>query len=312
MRMSWRSGRAGVKRGPAQRACMNLELHGAGPNRQRRNVWLASHRTDCGCLVLTLRMEDRVNSAIIPAKSCVEFLAILNERLKEIWEFGMKVSEKSLELNIGAELLARLRGPMNMPKAYLRGLTQREEGKEGVDLFAHLSTTTRLFAFQFKAPRGPSEDLPYIFTLSRKQHSLLHTLAKDHPRAVHYVLPFYVSTRKLVRDVPNLFRDTWLLPAAPLDVHTVFSDQKTKRIRCVPGTAYINPEYEMKNLGKVVLSWEDGIRPGRFAEWYRELCLQAKELYDDSPRRNPQIVRGMRITIVERGLLGSRAKPLET
>ena len=39
----------------------------------------------------------------------------------------MKVSEKSLELNVGAELLALLRGPWGMPKAYLWGLTQREE-----------------------------------------------------------------------------------------------------------------------------------------------------------------------------------------
>ena len=212
----------------------------------------------------------------------------------------MKVSEKSLELNVGAELLAQLRGPMNMPKAYLRGLTQREESRSGVDFFVQLPPTVRLFAFQFKAPRGRSDNLPYRFTLSRKQHRLLHALAKNKPGGVHYVFPFYGSTRKLVRHVPNLAQDTWLLPAAPLDVSTVFSGQKTKRIRCVPGTAFINPEYEMKNLGKVVLSWEDGVRPGRFAEWYRELRLQAKELYDDSPRRNPQVVRGLRITIVER------------
>lgn len=213
----------------------------------------------------------------------------------------MKVSEKSLELNVGAELLARLRGPMNMPKAYLRGLTQREESRNGVDFFVQLPPTVRIFAFQFKAPRGPSDNLPYRFTLSRKQHGLLHSLAQNDPDAVHYVLPFYVSTRKLVRYVPNLVQDTWLLPAAPLDVRSVFAGQKTKRIRCVPGTAYINPEYEMKNLGKVMLSWEGGIRPSRFAEWYRDLRLQAKELYDNSPRRNPQVVRGLRITIVERG-----------
>ena len=45
----------------------------------------------------------------------------------------MKVSEKSLELNVGAELLAMMRGPWGMPKAYLRGLTQREEKQQGVD-----------------------------------------------------------------------------------------------------------------------------------------------------------------------------------
>jgi hypothetical protein len=39
----------------------------------------------------------------------------------------MKVPEKSLELNVGAELLNLFRGPRRMPKAYLRGLIQRSE-----------------------------------------------------------------------------------------------------------------------------------------------------------------------------------------
>jgi hypothetical protein len=50
----------------------------------------------------------------------------------------MKVSEKSLELNVGAELLASLRSTPRFTKAYLRGLTQREERQEGVDFFARL------------------------------------------------------------------------------------------------------------------------------------------------------------------------------
>jgi hypothetical protein len=34
----------------------------------------------------------------------------------------MKVSEESLELNVGAELLGAFRGNWGLPKAYLRGL----------------------------------------------------------------------------------------------------------------------------------------------------------------------------------------------
>jgi len=71
----------------------------------------------------------------------------------------MKVSEKSLELNIGAEILNILR--TKMPKAYLRGLTQAEENKEGPDFFAQLNANVRLFAFQFKAPHGEKESSPY-------------------------------------------------------------------------------------------------------------------------------------------------------
>jgi hypothetical protein len=69
----------------------------------------------------------------------------------------MKVSEKSLELNVGAELLAMMRGPWGMPKAYLRGLTQREEKQQGVDFFVQLGPNARIFAFQFKAPKGRQE-----------------------------------------------------------------------------------------------------------------------------------------------------------
>lgn len=48
----------------------------------------------------------------------------------------MEMSEKSLELNVGAEMLGLLRGPWGMPKGYLRGLTQREEKQERVDFFS--------------------------------------------------------------------------------------------------------------------------------------------------------------------------------
>ena len=142
--------------------------------------------------------------------------------------------------------------------------------------------------------------MPYTFTLGRHQHSSLHALAQQDPGAVHYVFPFYVSTQKLVQDVPNLAGDTWLLPVAPLDLPTVFAGQKTKRVQCYPGTAVVNPEYPMKNLTELKLSWEDGIRPYQFAEWYRELRRHVSDLVDRPSRMNPHIVRGLRVMIVAR------------
>lgn len=213
----------------------------------------------------------------------------------------MKVSEKSLELNVGAELLNWLRGPMmKMPKAYLRGLTQREEKQSGVDFFVNLSKNIRIFAFQFKAPRGPFDGLPYKFTLNRNQHDALHKLAVSAPDAVHYVLPFYVLTDKLMRDVPHLARDTWLLPVAPMNTPTVFSNQKTKRVHCYPRVTCVNPEYEMKSLSEATLSWEAGVKPGNFAEWYSELRRHNKELNITGSRMSPMIVRGMRIVIIDK------------
>src|SRR6267154_586624 len=123
----------------------------------------------------------------------------------------MKVSEKSLELNIGAELLALMRGSWGMPKAYLRGLTQKEEKQEGVDFFARLPSSARIFAFQFKAPKGTTESIPYKYTLVREQHQPLYQLSQAAPSGVFYVFPFYVTIPKLQSHVPQLFQDTWLI-----------------------------------------------------------------------------------------------------
>ena len=58
-----------------------------------------------------------------------------------------------------------------MPKAYLRGLTQQEERREGADFFANLPGDIRIFAFQFKAPRGPIDGL---LRISRQSCHRLH------------------------------------------------------------------------------------------------------------------------------------------
>ena len=162
----------------------------------------------------------------------------------------MKISEKSLELNVGAELLNVLRGSWGMKKAYLRGLTQREERQEGVDFFAQLSPTARIFAFQFKAPKGQNDQIPYRFTLVGKQHEPLHALALQASLpAVFYGLPFYASHKKLQCHVPNLIQDTWLLPIAPMVPSQVFGTNKTKVVHCHPGIAVVNPDARTDRRG---------------------------------------------------------------
>jgi len=210
----------------------------------------------------------------------------------------MRVSEKSLELNVGAELLARLRGPLKMRKAYLRGLTQREESKTGVDFFAQLPTSHRIFAFQFKAPIGPTEGCPYKFTINREQHTRLHRLALREPQAVFYVLPFYASTHKLEQHLPDLARDTWLLPVEPLTVRDVFNSQRTKRVHCYPGTAMVNPVFDMQNLPDLAVSREQGIPPESFHEWYQQVRRHDRGPEDNASRMSPHIVRGLRVMIV--------------
>ena len=207
----------------------------------------------------------------------------------------MKVSEKSLELNVGAELLNALRCRWGMRKAYLRGLTQREEHREGVDFFAKMPSSSRILAFQFKAPKGRwGERTPYRFTIQRRQHVKLSTLAANWPNGVHYVLPFYVAPAKLQCDVPHLLRDTWFLPVAKMLGSHLFGPHQTKTLSCRPGLASINPDYELLNASQMELSGDVGIPVPQFAEWYTELHDSSDELQ----RRSPWLVRGLRVAIV--------------
>ena len=102
----------------------------------------------------------------------------------------MKVSEKSLELNVGAELLTRMRGPLNMPKAYLRGLTQAGGTQDRSGLLRSAAGRHPNICVSVQGTQRPSDDLPYTFTLGRDQHSSLNNLAVQEPGAVYYVSVF--------------------------------------------------------------------------------------------------------------------------
>ena len=208
----------------------------------------------------------------------------------------MKVSEKTLELNIGAELLARMRSTWGMRKAYLRGLTQMEERQEGVDFFAHLSPSARIIAFQFKAPRRmKAESAPYRFTLVREQHEQLLGLAQIAPGSVFYVLPFYVSPAKLQRKVPNLSEDTWILRVADMPL-SLFGGHKTRVAKCVRGSAVVNPDFKLQALSRLSPDGITGCPLEQFKSWYsRRRIVELGSV----PRQNPWLTRGLRVAIVE-------------
>jgi len=202
----------------------------------------------------------------------------------------VKVSEKSLELNVGAEILGSVRNRHGMRKAYLRGLTQLEERQEGPDFFVHLDPQTRFLAFQFKAPKGGVDTLPYRYTLMRYQHDQLFNLATLSPNSVFYVFPFYVTPGKLHGHVPNLARDTWLLNVEQM-LPAVFGGRQSKVVHCYPGRAVINPEYPLRPLREVGPSYE-GVSKSEFMSWYLHLLDRLAK------KRNPWVVRGLRVAIV--------------
>lgn len=209
----------------------------------------------------------------------------------------MKVSEKSLELNVGAELLLLLRWQWGMPRAYLRGLTQQEESQEGVDFFAQLPPGTRIFAFQFKAPKGRREGEPYRFTIQRRQHEMLSQLAIGSTGNVFYVLPYYVLPAKLQRYVPCLLRNTWFLPVGSMQGKDPFGTYETRTLTCKRGLASINPDYELRGAGE--LEPGGGIPAGMFAEWYANMKGRREGWKSTHERRDPWLVRGLRVAIVQ-------------
>lgn len=207
----------------------------------------------------------------------------------------MKLSEKSLELNVGAELLWLIRGPWGMPKAYLRGLTQREERQEGVDFFVQLDQDTRVFAFQFKAPKGAFDGTPYRYNVVKQQHERLFDLAQIEPDSVFYVFPFYVTPTKLQQDIPQLLQDTWLADVGLMPTGPLFGPRQTRTINCTRGQAFVNPEYPLANLATRELPKSRGIPVKSFVGWY------ARFLEDESvvrKRRSPWLARGLRLALV--------------
>ena len=175
-------------------------------------------------------------------------------------------------------------------------LTQREESQEGVDFFAQLSRRTRIFAFQFKAPKGRQEGEPYRFTIQRQQHENLSRLVGRSIGGVFYVLPYYVQPAKLQRHVPNLLSDTWFLPVASMRGTDPFDTHATRTVRCEQRVASINPDYELRRAE--TLDPDDGIPAGWFAEWYADLHRKSDELTSIGQRKDPWLVRGLRVAIV--------------
>ena len=111
------------------------------------------------------------------------------------------VNEKTLELNVCAELLEAIR--TTFPKAFWYGLTGGQEKILPVDEFIRMNG--RLSYFQFKSPnRQRRADGCSVFQLSTRQFDNLRQLSAGRPGATFYALPDLTELKKLRRLSPNL------------------------------------------------------------------------------------------------------------
>jgi hypothetical protein len=122
------------------------------------------------------------------------------------------VSEKTLELNLCATMLAAIRSWPGCGDAFWIGMKQYQEARSGIDeLLANMPSAHHL-ALQFKAPSSQHLDSePYVFGLGEDQNARLQRLAESRPGAVYYVLPHYNTFARMRQDAPNLDAHTYLL-----------------------------------------------------------------------------------------------------
>jgi|Deesub1362A_J573_1020465.scaffolds.fasta_scaffold03956_6 hypothetical protein len=119
-----------------------------------------------------------------------------------------EVSEKTLELNVTAEILEIVRNQLRFQKAFWFGMTQRQEAQTGLDeILTNLPRAYHLL-LQFKSPAyNPS----FKFSINKTQTLRLLDLSSQRPDAVFYVFPLFNRIAKLKEKCPNLLKDTWLL-----------------------------------------------------------------------------------------------------
>lgn len=157
------------------------------------------------------------------------------------------VTEKTLELNITAELLDYFR--LFDPTCFFKGLTLWQEGVLGYDeSLVQGGTVSELLFFQFKAQR---RGIPYFWinnNRNRDQHNLLLNIALV-PRSVFYVFPLFNTDQDVADSSPNLLQETYfadILDIGPLTPrwHRAEIDPLTlratiqsepKKVKLIPG-----------------------------------------------------------------------------
>ena len=203
---------------------------------------------------------------------------------------GKEVSEKSLELNVCAELLNHIRSWPGCGRALWLGLTQAQERRTGLDELIRNVGYGFALMLQFKAPWPSSKiDHLYKFSINERQHEALEQLADKYPEAVYYVFPLYSKWNKADQHAPDLAQDTWLVPVSsmPLTLLTSQSSPASGRHRVelqrnftgitvaahspvVIGEAINAKEYFMERSPRQASASVDlGVPSERLREWVR-------------------------------------------
>ena len=154
---------------------------------------------------------------------------------------GKSVSEKTLELNVGVEILNCIRGWHGGERAFWIGMKQNQEARNGIDELIDNTQGLYHLALQFKSPNSrPPDSVPYRFSINDRQHAHLLRLARTRPDAVYYVFPHYNTFLSMRMRSPDLLSDTYFARDADVDPLTPSGNaQGTHRVRTDPPVAEI-------------------------------------------------------------------------
>ncbi len=164
----------------------------------------------------------------------------------------LRVSEKTLELNICAEILASIRLLSGCSGAFWIGMKQQQEARNGIDELIQNVPNGMHLALQFKAPRSePRDQLPYRYTINDRQNNNLLRLANRRPNAVYYIFPHYNTFTKMRSDSPTLVGDTWTLRINDLSGLPISSNsQGTHTVATTPPNVHIYSEPQKYSINK--------------------------------------------------------------
>lgn len=156
----------------------------------------------------------------------------------------LRLSEKTLELNICAEILQVIRQMSGCHGAFWIGMKQQQEARLGIDELIQNIPTGMHLALQFKVPKSePRNQIPYRFTINDRQNNNLLRLAGNRPDAVYYIFPQYNTFTKMRSDSPHLLQDTWLLRVE--DLRGLPNSSKrlgTHAVETAPASAVVNSD----------------------------------------------------------------------
>lgn len=220
----------------------------------------------------------------------------------------LEVSEKTLELNLSAEILGLIRGISGLSRSYMIGMTQAQERLSGVD--AGIASQGRVLgAIQFKAPHAPTNKVEHVFTLPGLQLACLQQLAPRLSGRVTYALPCLGRWSELLSASPDLLPSTLRLGVVGLTAgrHRVVVRPTTVTVQSDPvEVPRISLEHELREWAEGYASEGEAEGPsgldvvawlGELAELERARSDRLRRQRADNRARG-QALRGLALVVV--------------